>query len=255
MPHPSDTTPRPPEDFAQVLATPDPLLLVGGQAVNLWAIYYEDRTRDLAPFVSRDVDVLGDRETLQALGKVAGNKPQFFPLRPPSNEIGVVIAKDRAGAPLLIEVLRYVKGATNEELRAPAYRFAIGNPPVAVQAPGPIVLLQAKVANLAEISQTGRQDGRHILILSRIVPAYLEDLKQLVTDGKLSERKFIDYLEKLLVVVDSPAGRKACSALRIDPRMFFFGLRADGLTKVHAFLENRLPRVMPKANSSESPKI
>ena len=58
-PLPSDAEPRPPEDFAPLLATKEPVLLVGGQAVNLWAMYYETRTAALAPFVSRDVDVLG----------------------------------------------------------------------------------------------------------------------------------------------------------------------------------------------------
>jgi hypothetical protein len=100
MPAPSDATPRSPDDFARLLATPEPLLLVGGQAVNLWALYYEDRTRDLAPFVSRDADVLGDRSTLELLGKLAGTKPQFFPLKPPSNELGVVVARDVASRSL-----------------------------------------------------------------------------------------------------------------------------------------------------------
>jgi hypothetical protein len=87
-PLPSDAQPRPISDFAALLATKEPVLLVGGQAVNLWALYYESRTIELAPFVSRDVDVLGDRETLKVLGVVAGTKPQFFPLRPPTNEVG-----------------------------------------------------------------------------------------------------------------------------------------------------------------------
>jgi hypothetical protein len=244
MPHPSDATPRPPGDFAQLLAAPEPLLLVGGQAVNIWALYYEDRTRDLAPFVSRDADVLGDRKTLQLLGKLAGKKPQFFPLKPPSNEVGVVIATDPAGSALLIEVLRYVKGASNEELREPAYHFAIGEPQVHVRAPGPIALLQAKVANLAEINQTGRQDGRHIVILSRIMPAYLEDLRGLAATGKLDQRKLIEFLEKLLSVATSPHGRKACADLQINARDFFADLKPDGLPKLQAFLEKRLPRVL-----------
>lgn len=244
MPHPSDATPRPPEDFAKVLAAPEPLLLVGGQAVNLWALYYEDRTRDLAPFVSRDADVLGDRETLQLLGKLAGKKPQFFPLKPPSNEIGVVIASDASGAPLLIEVLRNVKGASNEELREPAYQFAIGDPEVRVQAPGPIALLQAKVANLAEINQNGRQDGRHIVILARIMPAYLENLRTLAAKGEMDERKLIEFLEQLLRVVTSSHGRKACADLRLAPREFFASLTSDGLPKLQSFLEKRLPRVL-----------
>jgi hypothetical protein len=74
-PLPSDAAPRPPEDFAPLLAMKEPVLLVGGQAVNLWALYYEARTIELAPFVSRDVDVLGGRETLEALGKLAGTRP------------------------------------------------------------------------------------------------------------------------------------------------------------------------------------
>jgi len=251
MPLPNDATPRPPADFAQVLATPEPLLLVGGQAVNLWALYYEDRTRDLAPFVSRDADVLGDRATLRLLGKLAGKKPQFFPLKPPSNEIGVVIANDASGAPLLIEVLRHVKGATNEELRQPAYQFAIGDPEVRVMAPGPVALLQAKVANLAEIKQRGRQDGRHIVILARIMPAYLDNLRTLAATGEMEERKLIELLERLLRVVTSAHGRKACSDLRLAPREFFADVTSEGLPKLRAFLEKRLPRLLPKSETDK----
>lgn len=245
MPHPSDAVPRAPGDFSRVLATPQPLLLVGGQAVNLWALYYEDRTRDLAPFVSRDADVLGDRETLDLLGKLAGTKPQFFPRKPPTNEVGVVIASDSTGAPLLIEVLRHIRGATNAELREPAYEFAIGANQAVVQVPGPIALFQAKVANLAEIKQNGRQDGRHVVILARVLPAYLEDLRASASAGRLDERKLLEFLEQLLAVVTSATGRKACDELNIEPRDFFRKLKSKGLPKLAAFLDKRLPRVLP----------
>lgn len=249
MPHPSDAASRPPADFAKALAAPEPLLLVGGQAVNLWALYYADRTRDLAPFVSRDADVLGDRATLKLLGKLAGAKPQFFPSKPPSNEVGVVIASDATGAPLLIEVLRYVNGASNEELRQPAYEFALGEDQVRVQAPGPIALLQAKIANLAGINQHGRQDGRHVVILARIMPAYLEDLRALVEKGGLDERQLIEFLERLLAAVTSPPGRKACADLRFTPLDLFAELKSAGLPKLRAFLERRLPRVLAAPQS------
>ena len=69
MPTPhAEARPRPPADFAALLDTKVPVLLVGGQAVNLWAPYYKDRISDLAPFVSRDAGVLGDQETLAQLG-------------------------------------------------------------------------------------------------------------------------------------------------------------------------------------------
>ncbi len=243
-PRPSDAEPRPPADFAPLLATQEPLLLVGGQAVNLWALYYKDRTADLAPFVSRDADILGDRETLVALGKLAGTKPQFFPLKPPGNEIGVVIARDAHGSPMLIEVLRSVHGASNKELREPAYTLAIGGSQVRVQVPGPIAMLQAKIANLTDLRQTGRQDGRHVLILARLLPAYLEDLRRATSEGRMTERKFIEFLERLLSVLTSPKGRKAFADLKISPNGLFAELNCANLPKVQAFLGKRLSRAL-----------
>lgn len=245
MPLPSDAAPRPPADFAPALATKEPLLLVGGQAVNLWALFYHDRTVDLAPFVSRDVDVLGDRETLEILGKLAGAKPQFFPLRPPSNEVGVVIAKDANGLPLLIEVLRYVHGISNEELREPAYTLALGERQVRVRVPGPIALLQAKIANVADLKQAGRQDARHVHILARVLPAYLEDLRKAAADGRLNERKLVEFLEQLLAILTVNPGRKVFSQFNIDANSLFVGLTANGLPKLQAFLDRRLPRALP----------
>jgi hypothetical protein len=239
-PLPSDSSPRPPEDFAPWLATKEPLLLVGGQAVNLWALYYEARTIELAPFVSRDVDVLGDRETLEALGKLAGAKPQIFPTRPPTNEVGVVIAKDGKRIPLLIEVLRYVHGVSNEELRDPVYTMALGEAQVRV--PGPIALLQAKIANVVALAQTGRQDARHVAILVRLMPAYLADLQTATAEGRMEERKLTEFLERLLKVVTTRPARKAFGQLRLDARQLFHGLGNDQLTKLTAFLNKRLPR-------------
>jgi hypothetical protein len=238
----SDAEPRPPEDFAQLLATKEPVLLVGGQAINLWAIYYETRTSALAPFVSRDVDVLGDRHTLEALGRLAGAKPQFFPTKPPTNEIGVVIAKDHNGRPLLIEVLRNVHGVSNAQLRDPIYTLAMGDTHVHV--PGPIVLLQAKIANVADIAQTGRQDARHVAILAQVLPAYLEDLQHAVAEGRTAERKLIEFLERLVAVVTTEKARIVLNGLTLDSRALFAGLGHKELPKLQAFLEKRLPRII-----------
>lgn len=239
-PLPSDAELRPPEDFAPLLATKEPVLLVGGQAVNLWAMYYETRTAALAPFVSRDVDVLGDRETLEALGKLAGTKPQFFPVKPPTNEIGVVIAKDHNGLPLLIEVLRYVHGVSNAELREPVYTLALGGTHVHV--PSPIALLQAKIANVADIAQRGRQDARHVVILAHVLPAYLDDLQKAVIEGRTEERKLIEFLERLLVVITTKKARKVFKELQLDSRSLFAGLGNEKLLKLIAFVDKRIPR-------------
>ena len=242
MPLPAEAAPRPPDDFARLLATKEPVLLVGGQAVNLWALYYEARTAELAPFVSRDVDVLGDRETLKELAKLAGTKPQIFPLRPPTNEVGVVIAKDAEGEPLLVEVLRYVHGVSNEELRAPLYTMALGE--TRVRVPGPIALLKAKIANVAEIAQTGRQDARHVVILDRLMPAYLLELQAAAAEGRMDERKLIELLERLLSEITTTPATRVLTQLRLDSKPFFEGLGHEKLPKLDAFLTKRLPRAL-----------
>jgi hypothetical protein len=240
MPHPSDSSPRPPGDFADALATPEPVLLVGGQAINLWALYYENRTKNLAPFVSRDVDVLGDRQTLTDLAKVVGAKPQFFSLKPPTNEIGVVIAHDSSGQPLLVEVLRAVHGVTNEELHASAFTMAIGANQVRVQVPEPIALLKAKIANVSDISQ----NGRHVVILVQLMPAFLTDLINASTQGRITERNLVDRLELLLATITSAKGRKVLTSLRLEAKHLFQELSAGSLSKVSAFLEKRLSRIL-----------
>ncbi|MBS0630322.1 MAG: hypothetical protein JSS11_00280 [Verrucomicrobia bacterium] len=252
MPKP-EAPPRTPADFAAFLATAKPVLVVGGQAVNLWALYYKDRTTDLAPFVSRDADVLGDRETLAEIGRVIGVKPQFFPLRPPTNEIGVVVARDVEGHPLMVEVLRSVHGATNAELREPAYTLTVGEKPVAIQVPGPIALLKAKIANVAGLHQEGRQDGRHVVILARLMPAYLHELQTITLAGQLAERRLLDYLENLLAVVAAPSARKIFAQLKLDPIKLFDELDGAKLPKVKLFLRERLPRRFPSGHRSPKP--
>jgi hypothetical protein len=143
---------------------------------------------------------------------------------------------------LLIEVLRQVHGVTNAELCDPVYTLAIGEGQV--QVPGPIALLQAKIANVADLAQAGRQDARHVVILLQLLPAYLEELQQAAREGRMTERKLIDFLERLLAIVTNEKSRKVLSPLPIKARTLFAGLKTEKLSKLKAFLEKRVPRAL-----------
>lgn len=55
---------QPPAAFAAVLTDPTHPLIVGGQAVNLWAEIYSPSEPELgpfAPFTSKDADIHDDR--------------------------------------------------------------------------------------------------------------------------------------------------------------------------------------------------
>ena len=133
-----------------------------------------------------------------------------------------------------------MRGPTNEQLQDPVYTMMLGD--TMVRVPGPIALLQAKLANLAEINQSGRQDGRHVVILSHLMPAYLEDLRAAAAAGRLEERKLIGFLERLLAVVSAKAAGRVFGALKSDPLVMFGELQEGELAKVAAFLRKRLPR-------------
>jgi len=241
-PLPSDAVQRPPEDFARLLATKEPLLLVGGQAVNLWALYYHSQTAELAPFVSRDVEVLGDRETLTALGRVTGAKPQFFSVKPPTHAVGVLIAKDSQGLPLLIEVLRDVHGVSNEELREPVYTGRVGRRAGTGTQPDRDPLGEDRQRRGPCVV---RSSGCPAWVDSRAAPAgLLAGLARAALAGEMPERRLIDYLERLLGVVTLAKAKKVLKSLKIDPAGFFAGLGDERLPKQAAFLEKRLPRAL-----------
>jgi len=129
---------------------------------------------------------------------------------------------------------------TNQELREPVYTVALGE--AQVQVPSPIALLQAKIANVADLSQTGRQDARHVLILLQLIPAYLEDLQEAAVTGRLGERKLIELLERLLAAIKSKKAKIVFEQLSMSAPQLFAGFGHEKLPKLQAFLEKRLPR-------------
>ena len=70
-----------PAAFSAVLTDPSYPLIVGGQAVNLWAEIYassEPTLQQFEPFTSKDADIHGDRALAEILHRRSGWTCQFF---------------------------------------------------------------------------------------------------------------------------------------------------------------------------------
>jgi hypothetical protein len=113
-------TPRTPADYSEILGGKELPLIVGGQAVNLWAELYANHSSALAefaPFTSADADIYGNRAFAETLARRSGWECRF-PSEPNSVVAALLVkpgATESAGA-LTIEVLSDVNGLTDADL-------------------------------------------------------------------------------------------------------------------------------------------
>lgn len=224
---------REPAEFAEILNSAERPLIVGGQAVNVWAEYYSATNTRLAaqrPFVSKDADILGDRAMAARLAKVPGWKVTYF--HEPRTIAVAVLTKETPGQPTLtVEILREVRGLTHKELGDSD--LVELRPGQIYRIPSPIRLLKAKLANLAGITPTRDQDIRHARLLVTLARDYLVEQHRNVAAGRLSERQWINAFHELREMIGRPAAQK------LDQK---FALQ----------LANSIPQAVPHA---DQPKI
>jgi hypothetical protein len=211
---------RSPGDFAPILSGEDPPLIVGGQAVNIWAELYARKLPTLepfAPFTSADADIYGSRALAETLAQCAG-----WECRPVQERDSVSVAilskpSSEGEAPLTIEVLQEVNGLTMADLNlntvvelAPGERYRI---------PPPMVLLKAKLYNLVSLANLDRpQDLKHTRMLWQIVPERLNELLAENRAGNITTANLVGAIDYATQVVHAGFAGNAIRAYGFDPR-------------------------------------
>ncbi len=151
--------------------------IVGGQAVNLWAItFLEDGDPPLSTkYASDDLDVLSGPRVLEFLkGLEPGwrvEKTPFWNFGDGRQAVAYGISHDQRK--LLVEVLTSVHGLDPHDLKAIEEIEYAG---VTYRLLDPIVLLKAKAANVRDFDQDGippRHDRTHLKLVARCWPLYL----------------------------------------------------------------------------------
>ncbi|MFC7339519.1 hypothetical protein ACFQY0_20170 [Haloferula chungangensis] len=194
------------------------------------------------PLTSKDLDFYGTQALLAGLKKQFGGDYRLSGPRSPV--VGQLVVKlgevDRK-----IDVLRSVVGVGLKELSAEAVEleFEVDNEWLICRVLPLLTLFQAKVANLATLDQTGRNDRKHVSILLLVVREYLAELIRAAESGELEPRGAIIPLEHALKVVNSPNGMKCAT----DHAIVFDGIwpRAALVkaikTPLQNFRKHRLP--------------
>jgi hypothetical protein len=187
-----------PHDYRLICAGREAPTVVGGQAVNLWAIsYLERKTVDLRAedYGSKDLDILADKKVIDHLKTVPGwvFKPNNSKNWTDSRQ-GFLHGTSEDGRKLLVEVLHSVHGLEKSDLarvetvehRGHQYRLL-----------DPVVMLKAKAANVRDLKQDDtppRHDRLHLQLVARCVPLYLREVHQAAVQNPANEKESLNVV-------------------------------------------------------------
>lgn len=198
-PHPMEKLT--PEDLRDVLialqAADLDAIVVGGQAVNLWAYQYFDaipQLTELLPFASEDLDFYGGRVEAMLCHDVLGGQITLNRDFDPSPNAGVVLV-DWQNRKLRIDILASIYGLNDAEIDSTAQLFigkgALSN--VSIKVLHPVLCLEGKLRCLRGLPQQGRQDLKHVKILLLCIHVFLSQICQ-----QFGPRSGLKLLERVM---------------------------------------------------------
>jgi hypothetical protein len=174
-------------------AMSDNTVLVGGQAVNLWAVLL--RVEVYSPFLTRDIDLVGDRkDALLADKRITLPHKLFLASLDDSSINAAVIAVhfpgDNETTP--IDYLMTLYGLDRDKIESSAINVAIDE--LIIRVIHPILLLQSKICNLNLKSKRTVEARLQAQISIAIVRAFLDST---LMNQKISARKNLNMLRQV----------------------------------------------------------
>jgi len=210
-----------PHDYRLICAGREIPTVVGGQAVNLWAVSYLEsggpdlRADDLG---SKDLDILADKKVIDYLKTVPGwvFKPNDTRNWTDSRK-GFLYGTSEDGRKLLVEVLHSVHGLDREDLD---HVETVGHRGYEYRLLDPIVVLKAKAANVRDIAQdreSPRHDREHLRLIARCVPLYLREVHQLSVANAATEKETLAIVSRAFKVLQHAKTAQTLQAEGIVP--------------------------------------
>jgi hypothetical protein len=153
------------------------LIVVGGQAINLWAMQYCQPSPEweiLLPYSSLDLDFYGSRIEVVQCGEALQGQVTLAHDFDPSPNAGVVLV-DLQGDRLRIDILASVYGLADAEIASTALLFqGIGIlAGLELRVLHPLLCLEGKLKCLRGLDQSTRQDEKHVRLAILILHAFL----------------------------------------------------------------------------------
>jgi hypothetical protein len=186
----------------------DPFLLIGGQAVNVWARQYLTAEPDLAefmPFTSTDIDFKGSKADAIDIAKQLGRLAKFPPKVQMTALAGTIPV--RIGErPSNIEVVRNVPGVNDDVVEKTAMTFEFEGKTIRVI--NPIALVSAKLNLATTVSQENRQDIRHLKIMILCARGFLREVLRTIEEQVIAPGGWLGAVNTLHKLETSRAGKR-----------------------------------------------
>jgi hypothetical protein len=222
-----------PHDYRVVCEWEPAPIVVGGQAVNLWAINYLHQVPK-STLVSKDLDIVVGPDGTLGLKRIPGwlfepNKTKNWT----DSRLGFLRSTSPDGRPLLVEVLHSVHGLEKADLKHAAYVKMDG---VLYRALDPVTILKAKAANVRDIDQGGaapRHDRPHLHLIAQCVPPYLREVHALAVSNPAAEKESLAVISRAFKTL-----QHARTAVTLQAE----GIAPAGLMPAE-FADSPLPRV------------
>jgi len=242
------STRRPVGDFESVFRavsrqTKDPIVLVGGHAVNVWALTYRDRLgaalERYQPLTSGDMDFYATRNALLALHKELGGKLLLSGPREITDGTLVLGVEPDTREIDILRSVHGLPGIRNQDtitLKICGYDI-----PVLF----PHLLLQSKLANALHLDQAQRQDLKHVAVMVLVLREFLSEVLASASSG--NEKPALALFHRSLEVLLSDNAREFCgrhgqSFAEVMPSD---ALAASPLPRLAEFGREYLPRHQP----------
>jgi hypothetical protein len=248
-----------PHDYRVLFSGETKPVVVGGQAINLWAITFlesGDPALAASKYGSGDMDLLQDDRVLAMLRSLPGwryEKPSLWNF----GEIrtGFAFGKTEDGRPLLVEVLSKINGLDAADLTAVA-TVNVGS--IEYRLLDPLVMLKAKCANVRGLKQDGnppRHDRDHLHIIAQCFPRYLSYLFEKAASDPLFEKDASTGVSRAFAILTDRKIAATLIAERIDPRSLVpQELATSTVEKIRRAFEFQMPRVagLPTEKSAKN---
>jgi hypothetical protein len=215
------------------------LILVGGQAVNFWASYYEHRVPELAreaPFTSKDIDFCGEQAAVRVCAERLGGTARLATFDDATPNSGTVVFVDAAGIKRTLDVVSAPFGLDAAEVHSTALPVEIlddagAKTDISFFVMHPVLCMESRVHNVVGLASYYDTDHGRRQLRASILCAH-EFLRD-VLDGKME--------------ADDPSR----AVLKLNERVFRFCIqdrhakelyRASGVDPAAAMvIDDRLP--------------